>query len=351
MSPLDAAHRDVEAKRRAMETAQTPAERDAAIEELVKAEQARGRLAAELEFKAGSTLQAAVKAGGRAVGQAVLGAVDEVSHREYADQNRAMHVGDLAEGFNNSGYSLDAASGTLESAYKHGRNTVIGIAAGVVGTAVVGPAAAAFSLAPRAALALEAGVSTGLTFGGISAAEGNDLETVGKDSAKGFAGGFGLALVIGGVLAGAAWGMRAYRARQLAGAKTFPNQSPQFLAAELAEAAALGVQPQSGVAAIESLAGQRIKWAVTEAGDLVVIPHSPAMGVELSHAVLSGGKPVRAAGEALVVKTESGLEGVFISSHSGHFFKGKSAEAAAALSVGESAFEALGITFSRRITP
>jgi hypothetical protein len=82
-----------------------------------------------------------------------------------------------------------------------------------------------------------------------------------------------------------------------------------------------------------------------------MIPHSPALGVELSHAVLSGGRPVRAAGEAFIMKTESGLAGDFISPHSGHFFKGKSAEGAAALPIGESAFEALGITFGRRSTP
>lgn len=126
---------------------------------------------------------------------------------------------------------------------------------------------------------------------------------------------------------------------------------PRYLAAEQAEASAFGVIPQSGIDAVEKLANQKIKWAVTEGGELVVIPHSPALGVEISHAVLSAGNPVKAAGEAFVMKTESGLVGDFISSYSGHFFKGKSAEGAAALPTGESAFDAIGIRFGRRITP
>jgi hypothetical protein len=138
--------------------------------------------------------------------------------------------------------------------------------------------------------------------------------------------------------------------------RTFPNQLPQFLSDELAEAAAFGVKPRSGAGALADLAGQRIKWAVTQDGKLVVIPATPklpngqpAWGVELSHAVLSGGEPVLSAGEALLEITPSGLRGNFIKPYSGHFFNGMPTEAAQALPIGEAAFEALGIAFEQRL--
>lgn len=76
---------------------------------------------------------------------------------------------------------------------------------------------------------------------------------------------------------------------------------------------------------------------------------APALGIELSHAILAPGRPVRAVGEALIKRTESGLVGVFISSYSGHFFRNKPGEGASVLHLGEAAFEALGIRFAKRM--
>jgi RHS repeat-associated protein len=135
-------------------------------------------------------------------------------------------------------------------------------------------------------------------------------------------------------------------------APLFPNLLPQHLARELSHAAALGVSPKvATLSTLEGMAGQRIKWVVTEGGELIVAPHSPFMNQEISHAVLSNGNPVRAAGEVFLTSTPSGLQGDFISSYSGHFFDGKSAEAAAALAQGETLFGDLGISFGQRIVP
>lgn len=81
-------------------------------------------------------------------------------------------------------------------------------------------------------------------------------------------------------------------------AEGFANQLPGRLTAELAEAAnaGAGVIPAGGPG-FGALANQgTMKFVVTEAGELLVGPHS-VNGVEISHAVLSGGRPVLTAGQ------------------------------------------------------
>ena len=63
----------------------------------------------------------------------------------------------------------------------------------------------------------------------------------------------------------------------------------------------------------------KIKRAILEDGRLVVMPHT-VHGEEISHAVLSGGQSVRAAGEATITgSADMGYFGIEISSRSGHF--------------------------------
>jgi len=88
-----------------------------------------------------------------------------------------------------------------------------------------------------------------------------------------------------------------------------------------------------------------IKWVVTESGELVVSPAS-VQGREISHAFLSGGAPVRAAGQAEIAAGGGRYFGLNITSHSGHFLNGATAEASAASEqAGRDAFARIGVTF------
>ncbi|WP_437649283.1 hypothetical protein [Sorangium sp. So ce362] len=82
-----------------------------------------------------------------------------------------------------------------------------------------------------------------------------------------------------------------------------------------------------------------IKWVVTESGELAISPHT-VKGVEISHAVLSGGKPVLAAGQAEVAGVVGKFVGMRISRFSGHF-----RPTAESVQVGREAFARHGITF------
>ncbi|XXT18784.1 hypothetical protein WME94_52015 [Sorangium sp. So ce429] len=82
-----------------------------------------------------------------------------------------------------------------------------------------------------------------------------------------------------------------------------------------------------------------VKWVVTEAGDLLISPNTVNAG-EISHAVLSGGKPVLAAGQAQVAWVGGKFLGMRISRFSGHFMP-----TAESVQVGREAFARHGITF------
>ncbi|MDT5025584.1 MAG: hypothetical protein QOE61_2010, partial [Micromonosporaceae bacterium] len=128
----------------------------------------------------------------------------------------------------------------------------------------------------------------------------------------------------------------------VADAPMFPNQMKGTLPQELAQAEKLGVKPaQPGTpefdAAIQS---GTVKWAVLEDGTLVVVPKF-VNGVEISHAVLSGGARVAAAGEAEIAgASSSGYYGLDINFHSGHFWPSE-----ASLQIGKNAFAMFGIGF------
>ena len=124
--------------------------------------------------------------------------------------------------------------------------------------------------------------------------------------------------------------------------ETFENQMPGSLAAELAAAERLGAKVSTPGspdfdAAIED---GTIKWAILEDGRLVIQPKF-VDGHEISHSVLSGGGPVRAAGEAEVAGSRShGYFGLDINNHSGHF-----RPSTESLQAGRDAFAAAGVHF------
>jgi hypothetical protein len=122
----------------------------------------------------------------------------------------------------------------------------------------------------------------------------------------------------------------------------FPNTMPQTLGGELAAAKELGVKPAvAGSAGFDAaISSGAIKWAVLEDGTLVVEPKF-VNGVEISHAVLSRGAPVRAAGEADVAgSADVGYIGLDINYNSGHFLP-----SSGSLQVGVRAFAAAGVQF------
>lgn len=126
----------------------------------------------------------------------------------------------------------------------------------------------------------------------------------------------------------------------------FVNQKPESLEEELATAEELGVKPVDPTP--EELAkianDGPVKWAVTEAG-LKVIP-AVVDGVEISHAVISAGAPVLAAGEASIAVSGSMVIGLEITGWSGHFlFGATAAQTATAVALGRAAFEAFRIVF------
>jgi len=130
-------------------------------------------------------------------------------------------------------------------------------------------------------------------------------------------------------------------------ARRFENQLPDNLQSELESAASVGVHPiAASDPMLEQLVNQgTIKFVLLELGQLVVAPHT-VDGIEISHAVLSGGQPVIAAGEADIAAAGGVFFGTEITPHSGHYLNGASvADSDRSLELAKRAFEELGITF------
>ncbi|GHG97922.1 Hint domain-containing protein [Streptomyces lanatus] len=133
--------------------------------------------------------------------------------------------------------------------------------------------------------------------------------------------------------------------------RIWPNNMSVSLADELAVAERLGVRPaRPGSANWDKyidMDGEKIKWAVLEDGQLVIMP-KVVQGQELSHPVLSGGAPVKAAGEAQIAGSNGQYFGLEINSHSGHFFKQGDpfwAPGGGSEALGREMFEAAGVHF------
>lgn len=126
--------------------------------------------------------------------------------------------------------------------------------------------------------------------------------------------------------------------------RQFENRDPDALAEELAHA------ERHGVHAVhvddeefdETVNAGAVKWAVLPDGELVVIPKKIEGADEFSHAVLSQGLPVLAAGEAnLAGSADTAYFGLTISNHSGHFEPPPET-----LEIGLAAFADSGIPFA-----
>ncbi len=127
----------------------------------------------------------------------------------------------------------------------------------------------------------------------------------------------------------------------------FANQLPGELGSEMAAASRVGAAPiNAGSPQFAAAVNEgTIKWVVTQSGDLVITP-AEVGGVEISHAVLSGGENVLAAGTADVAGAGGNYVGLGISPYSGHFLNGASAaESAASEAIGRQAFARYGIVF------
>ena len=119
----------------------------------------------------------------------------------------------------------------------------------------------------------------------------------------------------------------------------FHNTLADRLQEELEQAAWLGVSPlrvgDPGFAGV-AMEGT-VKWAVTVAGELLIIPKS-VRGEELPHTVLTNGEPVLAAGEAEIARTDGQYALIDINHHSGHYRPDRHS-----LTLGERAFAAQGV--------
>jgi len=121
----------------------------------------------------------------------------------------------------------------------------------------------------------------------------------------------------------------------------FANQKASELAGEIARAESVGAKiVEAGSKGFDAAINQgTVKFVVTQDGKLLISPHT-VNGVEISHAVLSGGQDVLAAGQANIAGANGVYYGLDISNYSGHFMPD-----AASLDIAKNAFAAVGVTF------
>lgn len=131
------------------------------------------------------------------------------------------------------------------------------------------------------------------------------------------------------------------------GQPVFGNQLPERLRAEIAAANTAGVKPISpSDPSFESVVNQgKIKFVVTVDGNIFLAPHT-INEFEISHAVLSGGKPVVSAGEADISGFKGFYFGTIMNPHSGHFLNGATKkQTETSDQMARAAFERIGIKF------
>jgi hypothetical protein len=134
---------------------------------------------------------------------------------------------------------------------------------------------------------------------------------------------------------------------RIGGVELFKNQLPNRLAAELREAAAVGVRPiRVDDPGFDKVVNEdTIKFVITEGNELLIVPHTVRQ-TEISHAVLAQGRPVLAAGEAAIAGTSGKYVGMTITPYSGHYLNGASvAQSALSESRARDAFARFGIVF------
>ena len=126
--------------------------------------------------------------------------------------------------------------------------------------------------------------------------------------------------------------------------RLFPTTMPGELAGVLADAASVNAPiMEAGARGFLALvdSGEKIKFVVVESGQLIVAPHT-YRGVEIKHAVLSGGRAVLTAGEAEIARAGRTYFGVSINNQSGHFMPNEEGVAFA-----RAALAKIGITFKQ----
>jgi hypothetical protein len=90
-----------------------------------------------------------------------------------------------------------------------------------------------------------------------------------------------------------------------------------------------------------------VKYSINKSGDLMVIPKYATDGTEISHAVITRGQPVIAAGEADIAgSVAGGYFGIEINPHSGHFMNSNTAvQNSTVIQAAKNAFAKFGIIF------
>lgn len=131
------------------------------------------------------------------------------------------------------------------------------------------------------------------------------------------------------------------------GNRAMPNQVPENLSNEIATAQRLNVKPTTiGTAEFDKVVnGGAMKYVVLENGSLILAPME-VKGVEISHAVLSGGKPVLSAGVVDIAGSKGTYLGASINAQSGHFLNGSTrAQTDEFEAIARKAFERFGVKF------
>ncbi len=123
--------------------------------------------------------------------------------------------------------------------------------------------------------------------------------------------------------------------------KCFPNRLPERLPGELQTADALGVKPLkvTDEGFQEVIQNGTVKWAITEDGQLYVIPKW-VDETEIAHTAITRGDPVLAAGEATIINTGNGYRVTSFGGWSGHYWPDEASEV-----IGRNAFIEAGIQF------
>jgi hypothetical protein len=120
-----------------------------------------------------------------------------------------------------------------------------------------------------------------------------------------------------------------------------PNQLPDSLEEELNLADSLGVQPAApGTPEFDEMINSgKIKWAITEDGQLLAVPKF-VNNQQIKHTAITRGGRVRAAGEADIAGSDGNYVGLEIDNQSGHYLPPEST-----LGFARRVFQAFDISF------
>jgi len=122
--------------------------------------------------------------------------------------------------------------------------------------------------------------------------------------------------------------------------RCYDNLHPESLPDELDTARRAGVVPVEATSDnLSEMAAQGRRMIYAVSGDRLLVALREAMGEHISHAVLVGGGPVRAAGEFEAGTTEDSVEIMALDNLSGHYRPGSES-----LEIATAAFEARGAT-------